>query len=138
MCSPRLIFAIAVILLIPMTTAQSAQCGNTCPTCYADALKKRVCPPPPKTTYNPCPSCCQNMGGVQYCDSSSGRFVCNNGFISSCYCSRDAVMNLQKIRGCCLWQGGVMATDEDGLVLCRDGSISEECSVQNAIVRGHY
>lgn len=74
--------------------------------------------------------CCSKMGGVQYCDSSAGRMVCKNGFYSSCYCTRHAIMDLQLLQGCCLWQGGVMPTyDTTGLVVCNDGSISEECSI---------
>jgi len=73
--------------------------------------------------------CCGAMGGIRYCDSSAGRFVCNNGYYSSCYCDRHASMDLQKIRGCCLWHGGVLSNDDGtGLVVCRDGSVSEECS----------
>jgi hypothetical protein len=75
----------------------------------------------------PCPRkscaddiCCARMGGVSYCDSSAGRLVCNNGYFSSCYCSHHAVMDLQLLEGCCLWQGGVASTD-----------ISEECSLHN-------
>lgn len=76
--------------------------------------------------------CCSKMGGVNYCDSSAGRVVCNNGFYSACYCTRHAVMDLQLLKGCCLWQGGVMPTyDSTGLVVCRDGSVSEECSNSN-------
>lgn len=75
-------------------------------------------------------SCCAKMGGVSYCDSSAGRFVCNNGFYSACYCTRHSVMDLQLLKGCCLWQGGVLPTqDRTGLVVCNDGSISEECSL---------
>lgn len=75
--------------------------------------------------------CCNAMGGILYCDSSAGRFVCNNGYYSSCYCTRHAVMDLQKIMGCCLWHGGVLNTDDDtGAVICRDGSVSEVCSLQ--------
>jgi len=71
------------------------------------------------------------MGGVNYCDSSAGRLVCNNGFYSTCYCTPHAVMDLQFLKGCCLWRGGVLPTyDTTGLVLCNDGSISEECSLQ--------
>lgn len=81
-------------------------------------------------TYAACPVCCKDMGGVSYCDSSSGRYVCNNGYYSSCYCTRHAVMDLQKIQGCCLWQGGVMAVNEVGLVVCNNGGISELCSLQ--------
>lgn len=75
-------------------------------------------------------SCCNQMGGINYCDSSAGRFVCNNGFYSACYCTRHAVMDLQLLQGCCLWRGGVMPTYDSNLVICNDGSVSEECSLQ--------
>lgn len=74
--------------------------------------------------------CCQGMGGVQYCDSSAGRLVCNNGFYSSCYCTRHAVMDLEHLQGCCLWQGGVLDMDPSGLVICNDGGVSEVCSLE--------
>lgn len=75
--------------------------------------------------------CCDKMGGISYCDSSAGRFVCHNGFYSACYCTRHAVMDLQLLQGCCLWRGGVLPTyDTSGLVICNDGSASEECSLQ--------
>lgn len=80
--------------------------------------------------YADCDNCCGGMGGVQYCDSSAGRMVCKNGDYSTCYCTRHAVMDLQKIAGCCLWQGGVFKLSERGLVICRDGGISEICSLQ--------
>lgn len=73
--------------------------------------------------------CCNDMGGVSYCDSSAGRYVCNNGYYSACYCTRHAVMDLQQLSGCCLWQGGVMATTPTGLVLCNNGGVSEICSL---------
>lgn len=76
-----------------------------------------------------CPDCCKHMGGVQYCDNSAGRYVCNNGYYSTCYCSRHAVMELEYLSGCCMWHNGVMA-EEVGLVICNDGSISEMCSLQ--------
>lgn len=79
-----------------------------------------------------CDRCCDGMGGVQYCDSSAGRLVCNNGFYSSCYCNRHAVMDLKNIQGCCLWQGGVLETDEiENVVICKDGSVSELCTLQD-------
>ncbi len=81
----------------------------------------------------PCADCCDKMGGVQYCDSSAGRFVCKNGYYSTCYCDRHAVMDLQRIQGCCLWQGGVMAYDETGTVVCNNGGVSEICALQNPI-----
>ncbi|KTD82810.1 neurogenic locus notch [Legionella waltersii] len=78
--------------------------------------------------------CCGSMGGINYCDSSAGRLVCQNGFYSTCYCTRHAVMDLQFLKGCCLWHGGVMSNvNAEGLVLCNDGSYSEECSLQKPI-----
>lgn len=83
--------------------------------------------------YADCDNCCGGMGGVQYCDSSAGRQVCNNGEYSACYCTRHAVMNLQKIAGCCLWHGGVFRMDERGQVICNDGGVSEICGLQTHI-----
>ncbi len=80
--------------------------------------------------------CCSKMGGVSYCDSSAGRLVCNNGFYSTCYCTPHAVMDLQLLHGCCLWRGGVLppsVNGPSGLVVCGDGSVSEECSLENPI-----
>ena len=77
-------------------------------------------------------TCCGKMGGVSYCDSSAGRLVCNNGYYSSCYCTRHAVMDIQLLQGCCLWQHGVLRTDyQTGAVICNDGTISPECTLQN-------
>ena len=74
--------------------------------------------------------CCNKMGGIQYCDSSAGRYVCNNGEYSSCYCKRKAVMDIQALEGCCMWKGGVLKFDyEDGLMICNDGGVSEICSL---------
>src|SRR5437868_13156629 len=76
------------------------------------------------TNFIPCCDkqlCCQGMGGISYCDSSAGRYVCNNGYYSACYCTRHAVMDLQKLQGCCLWQGGDMTTSATGLVICNNG-----------------
>lgn len=82
-------------------------------------------------------NCCNSMGGVKYCDSSAGRYVCSNGYYSACYCTRHAVMDLQKIQGCCLWKGGVLKQDQaNGFVVCRDGSVSELCSLQISIKAG--
>ncbi|MCH9756057.1 MAG: neurogenic locus notch [Gammaproteobacteria bacterium] len=75
-------------------------------------------------------NCCGKMGGIQYCDSSAGRYVCNNGRYSSCYCKRSAVMDMQAFAGCCMWQGGVFKFDEkDGLLICNNGGVSEVCSI---------
>ena len=75
-----------------------------------------------------CPTCCKGMGGIRYCDSSAGIYFCQNGDYSSCYCTRHAVMDLQKIAGCCLWQGGVMLVNPQGFVICNNGAVSELCS----------
>lgn len=76
--------------------------------------------------------CCNEMGGVNYCDSSAGRLVCKNGFYSACYCTPHAVMDLQLLKGCCLWHGGVIASYENsGLIICNDGWVSEECSLEH-------
>ena len=69
-----------IIMMLLCAQAFSSTCGNTCPTCPLDKQHAQACPPPAKTIYNPCPSCCAEMGGVQYCDKSSGRFICNNGY----------------------------------------------------------
>lgn len=76
-----------------------------------------------------CDNCCDKMGGIRYCDSSAGRYVCNNGDYSACYCTIHAIMDLQKISGCCLWQGGVLKISPTGVVLCRNGGASEMCSI---------
>ena len=90
---------------------------------------------PLTTVHSECDNCCSSMGGVQYCDSSAGRFVCQNGEYSTCYCTRHAVMDLDKIKGCCLWQGGVFKVDERGLVICNNGAVSELCTLQTPEVR---
>ncbi len=80
---------------------------------------------------NSCGSdCCGKMGGIQYCDSSAGRYVCHNGRYSSCYCKRSAVMDIQGLKGCCMWQGGVFKFDaKSGLLICNNGGVSEICSI---------
>ena len=78
--------------------------------------------------------CCGKMDGINYCDSSTGRLICNNGYTSSCYCTRHAIMDFQLIAGCCLWHGGVLAIQDPGVVVCNDGSASEECTSENTSV----
>jgi hypothetical protein len=39
-------------------------------------------------------------------------------------------MNLQKFKGCCMWQGGVDKITLKGGVQCNDGSTSEICTLQ--------
>lgn len=83
---------------------------------------------------NTCDNCCVNRGDTQYCDASAGRYVCGDGEYSSCYCTRHAVMNLQKFAGCCTWQGGVMKIDPAShLVICNNGGVSEVCSTQRPV-----
>lgn len=83
--------------------------------------------------YPGCDHCCSEMGGVNYCDSTTGHYVCKNGYFSNCYCTRHANMDLQKLSGCCLWEGGIAKRDLKGRIHCRDGSISELCSLQNPV-----
>ena len=81
-------------------------------------------------SYAACPDCCpgQETCGIKYCDDSAGRYVCRDGSYSTCYCTRHAVMDLQRIHGCCLWQGGIFIVSPEGLVICNNGGISEICS----------
>jgi len=74
--------------------------------------------------------CCQGYGGISYADSSMGRYVCRNGYISQCYSTRHAIMDLQKLKGCCLWEGGVEKITIKGEVVCRDGNVSEPCTIE--------
>ena len=74
---------------------------------------------------------CKMQGGIHYCDSSAGLYVCKNGEYSTVYCTRHAVMDLEHIQGCCLWAGGVFKITPTGVVICRDGRISELCSREN-------
>ena len=91
-----------------------------------DCAKQKNCPVV-------CDECCGSMGGIQYCDSSAGRLVCANGFYSTCYCNRHAVMDLTHLQGCCLWQGGVLKMDEDtGLIICNNGAVSEVCTIEDS------
>jgi hypothetical protein len=103
MCRLGLLCCLSVFLFSPVISAAGTSCGN---------------------------NCCGKMGSVQYCDSSAGRYVCNNGEYSSCYCKRSAVMNMQAFKGCCMWQGGVFKFDElTGLMICNNGGVSEICSI---------
>lgn len=110
-------------LLIRLLIISALSCAFAINCSAANCNKQKPC----KTVREPC---CGNMGGVQFCDSSAGRLVCNNGFYSSCYCDRHAVMDLEHLQGCCLWQGGVMnIEDGTGLVICNNGGVSEVCSL---------
>lgn len=111
-------FFLVSLLLSHLTITTAGRCG--------DCAKGKNCAPK-------CDLCCGGMGGIQYCDSSAGRYVCNNGFYSSCYCDRHAVMDIQNVQGCCIWQGGILNMDTDsGVVICNNGSISEICTIQSA------
>lgn len=78
-----------------------------------------------------CDSCCAGKGGIRYSDSSAGRYVCNDGDYSVCYSTIHAVMDMQKFEGCCMWKGGVLKTTPEGIVICRNGSYSELCTLRN-------
>lgn len=67
--------------------------------------------------------------GIHYCDSSAGRYVLENSDFSSQYCTRHAVMNMDKFEGCCTWHGGVAKATQIE-VICNDGSKSELCALQ--------
>lgn len=81
-------------------------------------------------TMNVAYACHSKEPKISYCDSSAGRNVLTNGDYSSTYCTRRAVMNLQKFQGCCMWKGGVAKITEKGGVQCNDGSTSEICTMQ--------
>lgn len=82
--------------------------------------------------YDECAQCCVGYGGINYADSSSGRYVCNNGYVSQCYSTRHAIMDMQKFKGCCIWEGGILKITMKGEVICRDGHVSELCTQANA------
>lgn len=73
---------------------------------------------------------CTSVPKILYCDASNGRYVLDNGDFSASYCTRRAVMNLQKFQGCCMWRGGVAGINARGVVKCNDGSISQLCTMQ--------
>lgn len=116
---PFLFVFSAIVLTLPNVEAGTCGCkGNkNCPLSCSQQV------------------CCGGMGGVQYCDSSAGRLVCNNGYYSSCYCTRHAIMDLQQVGGCCTWKGGVFAISPTGVVVCHDGSFSEICTLATPIER---
>lgn len=79
------------------------------------------------------PNCCRNHDGISYCDSSSGRYVCGNGEISQCYCTRHAIMDLQLLKGCCTWDGGIDHITSKGKVICRNGKFAEMCTLERQV-----
>ncbi len=66
---------------------------------------------------------------LRYCDTSAGRSVLKTGGYSQTYCRHTAMMNFQRLHGCCTWQGGVFLV-KAGNVICGNGSISPICSIQ--------
>ena len=79
------------------------------------------------------PKCCVNHEGISYCDSTSGRYICGNGDISQCYCTRHAVMDLQLLKGCCIWDGGIDHVTNKGQVFCRNGKFADLCTLQRQV-----
>lgn len=79
-------------------------------------------------------SCCKSKFekkvSATYCDTSAGFMVLNNGSYSKLYCRYSAIMNKQRVHGCCTWSGGILAVKE-GNVICRNGTVSAVCSIQN-------
>lgn len=115
--------ASSLLLLISLALSSALLFAGHCGNC----IKENNCPPA-------CDTCCGGMGGIQYCDSSAGRYVCNNGFYSACYCDRHAVMDIDNLQGCCLWQGGVLHIDNtSGAVICNNGSVSEVCTLSSTV-----
>lgn len=66
---------------------------------------------------------------IMYCDSSTGRYILDNGVTSSQYCTIHGLMNLNKFSGFCMWHGGVAKTTST-TVHCNDGTDSEMGSLQ--------
>lgn len=82
--------------------------------------------------------CKKDTNPISYCDTSAGRLVDTNGSYSKTYCRFTAIMDLQKVSGCCTWQGGVMLV-KMGKVICADGTISPVCSIQvQQLEKQHY
>lgn len=42
-------------------------------------------------------------------------------------------MDLQLLKGCCLWQGGVMRVGPAGVVVCNNGGVSEICTLESLV-----
>ena len=70
------------------------------------------------------------VGKPVYCDTTAGRTVLDNGSYSKLYCRYTAIMDIQTIHGCCSWAGGVLGV-KNGNVICRNGTLSAVCSLQN-------
>lgn len=78
-------------------------------------------------------SCCNNDLSIRYCDSSAGFNVLQNGDYANSYCTRHAVMDLQKIAGLCLWRGGVAQITAKKEVICNDGTVSEMATLEQMV-----
>ena len=72
----------------------------------------------------------------RYCDSSTGLTVNQNGVYGSTYCTRHAVMDMQKFEGVCMWHGGLEKITQNQDILCRDGTISELSTLRNEKYEG--
>lgn len=107
---------IIIISTLPLLSTNSyALChANTSPGCRCE----RKVPQP----------CCDALG-ISYCDTSAGHYVCRSGGYSQCICTRTAISSMQGVNGCCVWHNGVLS-DEMGLVICGDGTVSAVCSAQ--------
>lgn len=79
-----------------------------------------------------------SVGKIVYCDSSTGRYILDDGSTSAQYCTIHATMNLHKFSGCCMWHGGVSPLTTKVIIHCNDGTVSEICSLQiphdNAVI----
>lgn len=74
---------------------------------------------------------CENGNDVRYCDSSTGLNVNQNGDYGSSYCTRHAIMDMQKFEGMCMWHGGVAKITGRQEVICNDGTLSELSTLRN-------
>ena len=74
---------------------------------------------------------CENGNSIRYCDSSTGLNVNQNGDYGSSYCTRHAIMDMQKFAGMCMWHGGVAKITERQEIICNDGSLSELSTLRN-------
>lgn len=68
---------------------------------------------------------CSQVYDSRYCDSSAHFMVNDNGDYGSAYCTRHAVMDLQKTAGLCIWHGGLASIGPNREVICNDGTYSE-------------
>ena len=71
-----------------------------------------------------------SVGKIVYCDSSTGRYILDDGSTSAQYCTIHATMNLHKFSGYCMWHGGVSHRPSEVTIHCNDGTDSEIGSLQ--------